>query len=41
LEDLNTAKNTTEIQLGRAEKLVNGLHDESLRWAQAIKGLEK
>ena len=41
LEDLNTAKNTTEIQLGRAEKLVNGLHDESLRWAQAIKVLEK
>jgi len=38
---LNTAKNTTEIQLGRAEKLVNGLHDESLRWAQAIKVLEK
>ena len=41
LEDLNTQKNTTELQLGRAEKLVNGLHDESLRWAQAIKVLEK
>ncbi len=41
LEDLNNQKNLTELQLGRAEKLVNGLHDESLRWAQAIKVLEK
>jgi dynein heavy chain len=32
LEDLNTQKETTELQLGRAEKLVNGLHDESVRW---------
>jgi len=29
---LNTQKETTEVQLGRAEKLVNGLHDESIRW---------
>lgn len=41
LEDLNTQKETTELQLGRAEKLVNGLHDESVRWQAAIEGLEK
>jgi len=41
LEDLNTQKDTTELQLGRAEKLVNGLHDESIRWGVAIEDLEK
>jgi predicted nucleic acid-binding Zn-ribbon protein len=32
LEDLNTQKNTIEIQLERAGKLLNGLHEESIRW---------
>lgn len=41
LEDLNTQKETTELQLGRAEKLVNGLHEESIRWGIAIQDLEK
>jgi dynein heavy chain len=41
LEDLNTQKETTELQLGRAEKLVNGLHEESIRWGVAIENLEK
>ena len=41
LEDLNTQKETTELQLGRAEKLVNGLHEESIRWGIAIQYLEK
>lgn len=41
LEDLNTQKETTELQLSRAEKLVNGLHDESIRWDAAIQDLEK
>jgi len=27
--------------LVRAEKLVNGLHDESIRWSQSIADLEK
>jgi len=41
LEDLNRQKETTEIQLMRAGKLVGGLKDESVRWGLAIKGLEK
>jgi dynein heavy chain len=41
LEDLNAQKETTEIQLMRAEKLVNGLKEESLRWDNAISELEK
>jgi dynein heavy chain len=32
LESLNTQKETTNIQLERADKLVNGLADEALRW---------
>lgn len=40
LEDLNTQKETTELQLGRAEKLVNGLKEESIRWQEAISQLE-
>jgi len=38
---LNRQKETTEIQLQRAEKLVNGLADEAIRWGQAIVILEK
>jgi dynein heavy chain len=41
LEELNAQKETTELQLGRAEKLVNGLKDESVRWGIAIEDLEK
>lgn len=41
LEDLNRQKETTEVQLVRAAKLVGGLKDESVRWALAIKVLEK
>jgi len=41
LEDLNKQKETTEIQLGRAEKLVNGLADEAVRWGESIVILEK
>lgn len=32
LESLNTKKENTELQLVRADKLVNGLAAESLRW---------
>ena len=41
LEDLNRQKELTELQLLRAGKLVGGLKDEAVRWALAIKGLEK
>jgi dynein heavy chain len=35
LESLNTQKETTMIQLERADKLVNGLADESQRWIES------
>jgi dynein heavy chain len=40
LEELNKQKETTELQLGRAEKLVNGLADEAVRWGESIVILE-
>ena len=40
LEDLTRQKEKIEVQLGRAEKLVVGLHGESLRWAKTVKVLE-
>ena len=33
-------KETIEVQLGRAEKLVVGLADEAERWSQTVKVLE-
>ena len=41
LEDLNAQKENTEIKLDRAGKLVNGLHDESVRWGEALDLLNK
>ena len=41
LEELNKQKEITELQLGRAEKLVNGLADEAVRWGESIVLLEK
>jgi dynein heavy chain len=35
LESLNTQKETTAVQLERADKLVNGLADESQRWVES------
>lgn len=35
MESLNTQKETTAVQLERADKLVNGLADESQRWVEA------
>jgi dynein heavy chain len=40
LEDLTKQKETIEIQLGRAEKLVVGLADEAERWTQTVKVLD-
>lgn len=40
LEDLTKQKETIEIQLGRAEKLVVGLADEAARWRETVKVLE-
>ena len=40
LEDLTNQKDTIEIQLGRAEKLVVGLADESKRWDEAARILD-
>ena len=34
-------KEDTEIKLVRAEKLVGGLHDESIRWTDSVKKLGK
>jgi dynein heavy chain, axonemal len=40
LEDLTKQKETIEVQLGRAEKLVVGLADEAQRWRETVKVLE-
>ena len=40
LEDLTKQKETIEVQLGRAAKLVVGLADEAQRWSQTVKVLE-
>ena len=40
LEDLTKQKETIEIQLGRADKLVVGLADEAERWRQTVKVLD-
>jgi dynein heavy chain len=40
LEDLTKQKETIEIQLVRAEKLVVGLADEAARWKDTVKVLE-
>jgi len=40
LEDLTKQKETIEVQLGRAEKLVVGLADEATRWRETVKVLE-
>jgi len=40
LEDLTKQKETIEVQLGRAEKLVVGLADEAARWRETVKVLE-
>jgi len=40
LKQLNDDKAKIEVQLQRAEKLVVGLADESLRWQQTVKVLE-
>ena len=41
LEELNAKKELTELQLHRAGKLVNGLKEESIRWASAVEDLNK
>jgi len=40
LEDLTKQKETIEIQLGRADKLVVGLADEAERWRKTVKVLD-
>ena len=40
LEGLTKQKETTEIQLGRAETLVVGLADEAKRWSETVKVLQ-
>ena len=40
LEELQKDKERIEIHLGRAEKLVVGLADESVRWTETVKVLE-
>jgi dynein heavy chain len=40
LEDLTKQKETIEVQLGRAEKLVVGLADEAARWRETVAVLE-
>ena len=40
LDKLSEQKKTIEVQLGRADKLVVGLADESKRWAEAITELK-
>lgn len=40
LDKLSEQKKTIEIQLGRADKLVVGLADESKRWAESIEELK-
>lgn len=40
LEDLTKQKETIEVQLVRAEKLVVGLADEATRWEQTVKVLQ-
>jgi dynein heavy chain len=40
LEDLTRQKELIEVQLVRAEKLVNGLANESMRWKKSIEDLE-
>ena len=40
LEELSKQKETIEVQLERAEKLVVGLKDESVRWEAAVKQLD-
>ena len=41
LDKLSEQKKTIEVQLGRADKLVVGLADESKRWAESIEDLKK
>jgi dynein heavy chain, axonemal len=41
LDKLVTQKDESELMLGRAKKLVEGLANESLRWQQSIKDLQK
>jgi dynein heavy chain len=41
LEELQKDKERIEVHLGRAEKLVVGLADESVRWTETVKVLEK
>ena len=40
LEDLTKQKETIEIQIGRADKLVVGLADEAERWRKTVKVLD-
>lgn len=40
MEELTKQKETIELQLGRAEKLVVGLADEASRWKQTVAVLE-